>query len=941
MALSLLVLSAGCQREEIVSVEQDDVMEVYATIEDVDDVQTKTYLSGTDVYWSSGDKIAVFLGNTLRKRFDVTPESIDSKDATFVQDEDYVQMGKNDNISHNVAYYPFCDVTCAPDGSSYTLSNLALPSTQSYVEGSVGLGAYPMVAVTENTNDVNFCFKNICGVMQFQLKGSGFVKSVSVRGNRGEVLAGSAVVTAGYGKEPSIVMSAEGVKEVTLDCGESGVELNETTPVSFFIVLPPVQFEGGFTITVTDIWGGSKEYSTAKKNSILRSKGLRMPAKEYIGVRQPQEGDYIDEYGVNHGQGIEIDGVVWAPVNCGYKAPTADSKGFPYGKLYQWGRKYGQGYSVEYDESEPVTIKGHVSSEVGQSEENSNNFYYYATYFTNDWITPMNDKIWNTGTEKDPLKTEFDPCPEGWRVPTYSELNKLRQNVSSKTTNDIGVKGCWFSGSKSYATSVPRVFFPLAGQRQGTYGAIIGRGSDGYYWSSIVSDRSQYPYAAQCLYFTSANASMSYSARATGKSVRCVKDKLIPVESITLNQSSLILSIGNSASLSSAIVPANATYKSVYWRSDDTGVATVDVKGNVTAVAEGTTTIIAMAGMQTAQCEVTVVAESVVDMSLSGTANSYIVSQKGAYKFRAVKGNSSESVGAVSSAEVLWETFGTDVTPNVGDLVKNVSYKDGEVTFYTAETFREGNAVIAAKDASGNILWSWHIWLTDEPQGQEYYNNAGTMMDRNLGATSATPGDVGALGLLYQWGRKDPFLGSSSLNSTYSDWHTAKSTITWPSSVDSYYNTGTIEYAIAHPTTYIYYNPNNKDWYYNTGEYTNDSRWKSEKTIYDPCPAGWRVPDGGRDGIWSKALGISNRVLSDDIGFNRGINFFGMLGNDSNIWYPVTTDYGALSLAVGCYWSCTTIGISAYYLHFKPGEYNPAEYDRCRSACFSVRCVQE
>lgn len=65
MALSLLVLSAGCQREEVVSVEQDnDVMEVYATIEDVDDAQTRTYLSGTDVYWSSGDKIAVFYKNT-------------------------------------------------------------------------------------------------------------------------------------------------------------------------------------------------------------------------------------------------------------------------------------------------------------------------------------------------------------------------------------------------------------------------------------------------------------------------------------------------------------------------------------------------------------------------------------------------------------------------------------------------------------------------------------------------------------------------------------------------------------------------------------------------------------------------------------------------------------------------------------------------------------
>ena len=119
MTLSLMVLVSGCQHEEFMPAEQDvDVKEVYATIEDIDDDQTRTYLSGTDVFWSSGDQIAVFMANTLRKRFNVTPESIDSKYATFVQDEDYEQMGKNDNISHNVAYYPFCDVTCAPDGSS-------------------------------------------------------------------------------------------------------------------------------------------------------------------------------------------------------------------------------------------------------------------------------------------------------------------------------------------------------------------------------------------------------------------------------------------------------------------------------------------------------------------------------------------------------------------------------------------------------------------------------------------------------------------------------------------------------------------------------------------------------------------------------------------------------------------------------------------------------
>lgn len=536
MTVALLLFAAGCQHEEITSFEQeDDVLEVYASIEDIEDAQTRTYLSSSEVYWSSCDQIAVFYKNTLRKRFDVTPESIDSKNATFLLDEGYVQMGSNVKVSHNVAYYPFCDVTCAPDGSSYTLSNLTLPSTQSYVEESVGLGAFPMVAVTENTDDVNFCFKNICGVMQFQLKGGGFVRSVSVKGNRGEILAGPAAVTAGYGKEPSISMSAEGVKEVTLDCGESGVELNETTPVSFFIALPPVQFEGGFTITVTDTWGGSKEYSTSKKNPVGRSKGLRMPAKEYIGVRPPQEGDYIDEYGVNHGQGIEIDGVVWAPVNCGYKAPTADSKGFPYGKLYQWGRKYGQGYD-DNDESYPSGddfVKGPISPNA-QSERSAYKFIYFLNNgqynYPYDWANPHNDKLWNSGTESNPVKTEYDPCPTGWRVPLRSELEGLCTNYSCWTSNESGMMGYWFSGSNPYGSDILQLFLPAAGARSGIVKNAEGKNRDveGHYYSSRYYRNSSDGVGflgAYYLDFDSATVSVHENrARSSAFSVRCVQE---------------------------------------------------------------------------------------------------------------------------------------------------------------------------------------------------------------------------------------------------------------------------------------------------------------------------------------------------------------------------------------------------------------------------------
>ena len=348
----------------------------------------------------------------------------------------------------------------------------------------------------------------------------------------------------------------------------------------------------------------------------------------------------------------------------------------------------------------------------------------------------------------------------------------------------------------------------------------------------------------------------------------------------------------------------------------------------------------------------------VVNLSENGTANSYIISAAGSYKFSTVKGNSSESVGAVASAEVLWESFGTNVTPNVGDLVKNISYKNGEVTFQTADTFKEGNAVIAAKDASGNILWSWHIWLTDQPEGQVYYNNAGTMMDRNLGATSATPGDVGALGLLYQWGRKDPFLGSSSISSSIE----AKSTIIWPSAVPSVSSSGentivngTIDYATAHPTTFITYNNNNKDWYYTGSFSTDNTRWatsSSRKSIYDPCPAGWRVPDGGDEGVWSKALGSSAYFAEVSLYNNtsKGMNFSGKFGSASTIWYPASgyrpNDDGVLDNVGndGECWSAsprTGNGTNgAFYLYFRNiGNVYPANYGY-RAYGSSVRCLQ-
>ena len=339
---------------------------------------------------------------------------------------------------------------------------------------------------------------------------------------------------------------------------------------------------------------------------------------------------------------------------------------------------------------------------------------------------------------------------------------------------------------------------------------------------------------------------------------------------------------------------------------------------------------------------------SAIDLSSSASANCYIVSNAGLYKFKTVKGNASYSVGNVASVSILWETFGTSEAPEYFDLIKAFCYKDGYIAFQTADAFKEGNAVIAAKDASGTILWSWHIWLTDQPQGQVYYNDAGTMMDRNLGATSATPGDVCALGLLYQWGRKDPFLGSSSISSSTQ----AESTITWPSLVKSdSSNNGTIDYATANPTTFIRYNDSNRDWYYTGTEYTDNTRWttsESNKSIYDPCPVGWRVPDGGSNGVWSKACGSGSYFEGYPYdSTNEGMNFSGKFGADQTIWYPASgyrdEFYGSLEYvgSGGDYWSASPCYYYAYDLCFYGvGEVDHSSFPETRAYGLSVRCLQ-
>jgi uncharacterized protein (TIGR02145 family) len=319
------------------------------------------------------------------------------------------------------------------------------------------------------------------------------------------------------------------------------------------------------------------------------------------------------------------------------------------------------------------------------------------------------------------------------------------------------------------------------------------------------------------------------------------------------------------------------------------------------------------------------------DLSASGTANCYLIQKAGDYKFKAVQGNIDGTVGNVKSVEVLWESFGTTTMPNVGDLIASVSYRDGYIRFSTPDTFAEGNALIAAKSSKGIILWSWHIWCASEGwKEQVYYNDAGTMMDRNLGATSAAAGKVGSLGLFYQWGRKDPFLGAAAVSSN----ERAVSTGDWATS--STYITPSL--AEQNPMTF----------YTGYSNYLPNGSWDSKKTAYDPCPAGWRVPDGGENGTWSKAKGGSSDFNSASSSY--GLNFGGTFSSNETVWYPASGYLNCVSGAldaVGSYgycWSATpnpSYYYNAYYLYFNGDGYVSPSNENSRSYGLSVRCLKE
>ena len=231
----------------------------------------------------------------------------------------------------------------------------------------------------------------------------------------------------------------------------------------------------------------------------------------------------------------------------------------------------------------------------------------------------------------------------------------------------------------------------------------------------------------------------------------------------------------------------------------------------------------------------------------------------------------SEKISPVS-AHLLWES-------QLG-LITNVELKFGYVRFKVPKNENiRGNAVIAVYDEKDRVLWSWHIWITESPEEVEIQLNEGEhhtikMLDRNLGATAATcTSDADALatyGLYYQWGRKDPSMGPEKYDykqanlicAPYYDYSSDEKT----AAAVAQFPRPTLKDAVENPMYLILpteqTNNYSFNWLYDRYDFLwgfNEATGMTTKTIYDPCPYGYRVPSSELNHIFTSESGKGER----------------------------------------------------------------------------------
>lgn len=934
---------------------------------------TKTALDqNNSVVWSKGDQIAIFQGSSIADLFEIASSSVGKTAGTFRE----VAVGSDgfvsgNEIETNIAVYPYSeDLVCSnntvseeDEVVSYKIENVTFSSQQTYQASSFPDKAFVMAAVTENVSDKHLMFMNVSGALGFRIRGDVKLKSISVVGNSSERIAGNAtVVVYPDGRTaPVVSLNTDATRTVTLDCG-SGVQLRNSSATEFIMALPPTIFEKGFTVTITDVNGNKDVRKTGRTNVVNRSRILNMP-EIVFGEGDLKAADCQDI----SGDGSANSYIISAPGSYCFPAVKGNSS-------TSVGRVASVEVLWESFGTDVIPSKGDLVSAVAY--ESGNILLRTSPTFRegnaviaakdNDgiilwswhiWLTDKpEDHVYRNGagtmmdrnlgaTSAEPGSVESLGLLYQWgRKDPFLNSSDINDYMIAQSTLEwpAAVDVSSSTGTVNYVTANPTVL--VNGNDASSYDWMIRKDDGLWGYGKTIYDPCP---PGWCI--------PDYDIWSTS-GIEGVYDE-------TLRGIRYYIFRPDATWYPASYIRDDGLLEGHYWTNTVSGDLSFNMKFYETE--DGVIMDIYTANRHSAnsvRCYKVDSSEplppsmiNATDLNADGeTANCYIVSKAGNYMFRPVKGNSTAPVGEVASVEVLWETFNTATTPSVGDLIKSYAYYDGMISFSTSDNFREGNAVIAAKDVYGNIIWSWHIWLTDKPSEITYKGSAGIMMDRNLGALSAEKGSSQALGLLYQWGRKDPFLGSyKTIGGSDNDdtQFTAKSTLKWPADVNSTKSVGTLDYVVAHPTTFIKGNQyTSNDWLYFNRV---DTLWRSpvaSKTIYDPCPAGWRVPSGGTSGPWYKA-GIKD--MPYDFDSSRGVVFSRTYAN-VDTWYPlcgnrVPNGYLMDVGSRGTYWSDSVIDSRAYIFYMykdysgstSDGYIDPYTQAYGRSYGASVRCTKD
>jgi uncharacterized protein (TIGR02145 family) len=198
---------------------------------------------------------------------------------------------------------------------------------------------------------------------------------------------------------------------------------------------------------------------------------------------------------------IAYDNNCWLDRNLGSSRVAQSFDDFEaYGDLYQWGRSRDGHQLINWTSStsgSPVNDPESTTQSTNPSPGN--------TFIASGWGTN-----WYTGTSPDPdaLWKENgtgvnNPCPTGYRVPTLPEMNNAILNAGPGVT-------------ANFNTSLK---LTAVGYRSPNDGNLIDVSTQGNYWTSTINSTN-----AHRIRYSGASVSSSAVSRATGYSVRCIKD---------------------------------------------------------------------------------------------------------------------------------------------------------------------------------------------------------------------------------------------------------------------------------------------------------------------------------------------------------------------------------------------------------------------------------